>query len=249
MKTRQNSPLPETPAAPQTDRLAQKTNAKVEAAYDAELVRRFKAGDESAFTEIVQRHYSRIRSLANESLHNHADAEEVAQDTFIRAHRGLVNFRGDSSLTVWLYRIAINLARNRYWFYFRRHRHDMISIDQAAVEGSTLSLTGLLTDGTVAPRSESMTGEFVALVAECMQQLEESHREILTMRTMLHLSYEEIAASLRINVGTVKSRVARARERLRQLLHQMAPEFGRDSRLADYFEFNRRLPAPGFALA
>jgi RNA polymerase sigma-70 factor (ECF subfamily) len=182
-------------------------------------------------------------------LHNHADAEEVAQDTFVRAHRGLANFRGDSSLASWLYRIAINLARNRYWFYFRRRRHDTISIDQAAVEGSTLSLEGVLTDGAVAPRSESMTREFVALVAECMQKLDDSHREILTMRTKLDLSYEEIAVSLRINVGTVKSRVARARERLRQLLFQMAPEFGRESNVIEFFEFNQPRTAPGLVPA
>lgn len=249
MKTRQTHPAQEISATSGADRLAQKTNAKIAAAYDAGLVERFKAGDESVFTEIVQRHYSQVRAIANESLRNHADAEEVAQDTFVRAHRGLANFRGDSSLASWLYRIAINLARNRYWFYFRRRRHDTISIDQAAVEGSNLSLAGVLTDGAVAPRAESMTSEFVALVAACMQKLEDSHREILTMRTMRDLSYEEIAASLRINVGTVKSRVARARERLRQLLFQMAPEFGREPNVTEFFEFNQPRTALGLVPA
>ena len=95
---------------------------KIEAAYDAVLVERFKNGDESAFTEIIKRYYPRIRALANQTLHNQADAEEVAQDTFIRAHRGLVNFRGDASLATWLHCIGLNLARNRYWFFFRRRR-------------------------------------------------------------------------------------------------------------------------------
>ena len=237
------------PEAGATEPATAKTGNKAEAAYDATLVQRFNAGDESAFTEIIKRYYPRIRALANQTLHNQADAEEVAQDTFIRAHRGLANFRGDSSLATWLYCIGLNLARNRYWFYFRRRRHDTISIDRAVVEGSNVSLTGALSDGTPGPRAESMTSEFVALIAECMERLDASHREILTMRTNLNLSYEEIAVALGINVGTVKSRIARARERLRALLLQKAPEFGQASNVSNFFEPVRAMPAPSFAVA
>ncbi len=235
--------------AEQTEQATTKSKNKAEAAYDAGLVQRFNAGDESAFSEIIQRYYSRIRSLANQTLHNQADAEEVAQDTFIRAHRALANFRGDSSLATWLYCIGLNLARNRYWFYFRRRRQDTISIDRAVVEGSSVSLAGVLSDGSAGPRTESMTSEFVELISECMERLEESHREILTMRTIRNLSYEEIAAALGINVGTVKSRIARARERLRALLLQLAPEFGEESNVTSFFEPVRSLPAPSFAMA
>src|SRR5512135_642230 len=93
------------------------------AAHDAGLVQRCMNGDDTAFTEIVQRHYARIRSQANRVLRNPADAEEVAQDTFVRAHRGLASFRGDCSLAVWLHCIALNLARNRYGFNLRRRRN------------------------------------------------------------------------------------------------------------------------------
>ena len=233
----------------QIEQGATRSKNKLEAAYDAVLVQRFNAGDESAFSEIIQRYYARIRSLANQTLHNLADAEEVAQDTFIRAHRALANFRGDSSLATWLYCIGLNLARNRYWFYFRRRRQDTISIDRAVVEGSGVSLAGVLSDGSAGPRGESMTGEFVTLISECMERLEASHREILTMRTLRNLSYEEIAATLGINVGTVKSRIARARERLRALLQQRAPEFGEESNITSFFEPVREQPAPGFAMA
>ncbi len=228
-----------------TDRLAGKARSKVESEYDAALVQRFKAGDESAFTEIVQRHYARIRALAQQTLHNLGDAEEVTQDTFIRAHRNLANFRGDCSLGGWLHCIGLNLARNRYWFNFRRRRQDMISLDQTTGEDGSLSLAGALSDGTTAPRAQFMKGEFVDLIAQCMQQLDAPHREILTMRNVLSLSYEEIATCLNINVGTVKSRVARGRERLRELLRDMAPEFGREATPADFFETDRSLPAPG----
>jgi len=220
---------------------------KLESHYDAGLVQRFKAGDESAFTEIIQRHYSRIRSVANRALHNQADAEEMAQDTFIRAHRNLGNFRGECTLAAWLSCIALNLARNRYWFNFRRHRHNTISIDKIAVDNSTLSLSGVLSDGRIGPREDAMTNDFVDLIAECMARLDAPHREILTMRTKLNLSYEEIAAKLAVNVGTVKSRIARARERLREVLRHRAPEFGREPGANDIFEPSR--PMPDFRLA
>jgi RNA polymerase sigma-70 factor (ECF subfamily) len=228
---------------------ASKAAKKAEAAYDADLVRQFKEGDEAAFTEIIKRYYSRIRAVANQTLHNQADAEEVTQDTFIRAHRGLATFRGESSLATWLYCIGINLARNRYWFNFRRHRHNTVSIDRPLTEGGTTSLSGALCDDGASPRSESMTSEFVSLISRCLDQLDASHREILTMRSMLNLSYEEIATNLQINVGTVKSRIARAREHLRERLIQMAPEFGREWSAIDFFEVLRPLPSPAFTAA
>jgi RNA polymerase sigma-70 factor (ECF subfamily) len=228
----------------QADRQAEK---KSEAAIDAELVQRSKAGDEPAFNEIIKRYYPRIKALAQQTLHNEADAEEVAQDTFIRAHRGLANFRGDSSLATWLYCIGLNLARNRYWYFFRRRRQDTLSIDKPVSEGSTQSFAEVLSDGVSNPRKETIQGEFSALVAAAMERLDRSHREILTMRGSLDLSYEEIAGLLGMNVGTVKSRIARAREKLRALLLQAAPEFGREAELAEFFESSRETPAHGNA--
>jgi RNA polymerase sigma-70 factor (ECF subfamily) len=104
----------------QSDRAARAAASHQEAAYDAELVRRFNAGDEPAFVEIMTRYREKIFSVALALLRNRADAEEIAQDTFIRAHRGLARFRGDSSLATWLHRIAVNLARNRLRWWRRR---------------------------------------------------------------------------------------------------------------------------------
>jgi RNA polymerase sigma-70 factor (ECF subfamily) len=222
---------------------AQKADKQSETAYDHELVNRCKAGDEAAFSEIIKRYYPRIRALALQTLHNDADAEEVAQDTFIRAHRGLANFRGDASLATWLYCIGLNLARNRYWYFFRRRRQDTLSIDKPVAEGSTQSFAEVLSDGVSDPRKETMHSEFAGLVSAAMERLDRSHREILSMRGTLDLSYEEIAAILGMNVGTVKSRIARAREKLRALLVQAAPEFGREAALADFFESTREAPA------
>jgi len=215
---------------------------KAEAAYDSALVKRYTTGDETAFTEIMNRYYGRIMGLALNLLRNRADAEEIAQDTFLRVHRGLANFRGDSSLATWLYRIALNLARNRYWYFFRRRRQDSISIDRPFGEETGATLGDFIAADRGDPAQETVTNEFADLIASCMEKLDARQREILTMRNTLHLSYEDIARALGINVGTVKSRIARARENLRKLIAECAPEFDRQSQTdvgRDYFVSSR----------
>jgi RNA polymerase sigma-70 factor (ECF subfamily) len=206
-----------------------------EAAYDATLIQRFNHGDEKAFVEIMQRYHGKIFGLAHNLLRNAADAEEIAQDTFIRAHRGLANFRGDSSLATWLYRIALNLSRNRYWYFFRRRRQDSVSLERPLSEDSDATFADFISSEAQNPVQETVTTEFTDLIAACMEKLDARHREILTMRNVLNLPYEEIARALRINVGTVKSRIARARENLRKLLAEAAPEFNPESGPADFF--------------
>jgi len=213
-----------------------------EAAIDADLVRRFLKGNESAFNEIVTRYSGKIYGLTFNLLRNAADAEEVTQDTFIRAYRGLIRFRGDSSLATWLYRIALNLARNRYWYFFRRRRHNWISLDRPLTDESNATFADLIAAGDNDPAQETATTEFTSLVAECMERLDNRHREILTMRNALDLSYEEIARALGINVGTVKSRIARAREYLRELLAESCPEFGCAKAGPDFFLSPRTAP-------
>jgi RNA polymerase sigma-70 factor (ECF subfamily) len=219
-----------------------------EAAFDRELVRRVNAGDEAAFNKIVERYRTKIFGLTLGLLHNRGDAEEITQDTFIRAYRGLVRFRGDASLATWLYRIAMNLARNRYWYFFRRRRHATLSLDCPLGDDSAATFADQFASEAHDPAQETATDEFTSLIAECMERLDAVHREILTMRNILHLSYEEIAASLGLNVGTVKSRIARARERLRAQLAEICPEFAADLPPADFFLSPRAAYArPAFA--
>lgn len=206
-----------------------------EAVYDAMLVERFNAGDEAAFVEIMSRYRGKIFSIALGLLRNRADAEEITQDTFIRAHRGLSRFRGDSSLATWLHRIAVNLARNRYWYFFRRRRQDSLSLDHTIGEDADGTFADLIAADAPDPAQQNVRDEFAALVSLCMERLDKKHREILTLRNVLNLPYEEIARTLHINVGTVKSRIARARENLRALLAEMCPEFAPAKSRADYF--------------
>jgi RNA polymerase sigma-70 factor (ECF subfamily) len=194
-----------------------------EVALDRLLVDRFKSGDATAFDEMVTRYWDRIYAMVNQLLRNQQDAEEVTQDAFIRAHRGLVNFRGDSAFSTWLYQIATNLARNRYWYWWRRKRDKSVSFDQPAGPDNDTTLAEIFpADEIETPQDAAVSKEFVNRIAECMETLNEKHREILVLRNVKNQSYEEIAAILGISVGTVKSRIARARESLRE---KMGDEF------------------------
>jgi RNA polymerase sigma-70 factor (ECF subfamily) len=207
-----------------------------EALLDSQLVMRFNAGEESAFVEIMMRHQARIFASAMALVRNRADAEEIAQDTFVRAHRALPRFRGDSSVATWLHKIAVNLARNRYWYHFRRRKHATLSLDAAVGDDGDASFSDLLSTSAPDPSQETSRMEFVSAVETSLEKLEPSHRKILTMRSILDQSYEEIASALGINVGTVKSRIARARERLRSQLAEECPEFATDGNPSEWFE-------------
>lgn len=199
--------------------------AREEAQHDTDLVQRFIAGDGAAFDEIIARYRERMFSVAFAVLRNRGDAEEIAQDTFIRAHRGLANFRGESSLATWLHRIALNLARNRYWYFFRRQRHTTLSLDASTTNDGQASFADMVATDAAGPEREALTSEFSALVAACMERLGDPARTILTLRNGLNRSYGEIARELGISVGTVKSRIARARANLRVLLAETSPDF------------------------
>ena len=167
----------------------------------------------------------RVFSVAYSYLKNRADAEEIAQDTFIRANRGLGCFRGDCSLATWLHGIATNLARNRYWYFFRRRRHVTDSIDVAVGDDNPTSFAETMGCGARSPVREALTDEFSDLISQCMKRLDPPQRRILILRNTLDQPYAEIARELGISIGTVKSRIARARANLRAILAETYPEF------------------------
>lgn len=210
--------------------------ARSAAVTDRGLIRRFNGGDESAFTEIVGRYRVRIQALAARFLRNDADAEEIAQDTFVRAYRGLARFRGEASLATWLHRIAVNLARNRYWYFFRRRKHLTLSLDCPLGAETSGTFSDLVATEEAGPMRQAAAKEFVALVGDCMAQLDAGQREILVLRNQLHRPYDEIASALGISVGTVKSRIARARGKLRDLMIEACPEFSVEAAARDWFE-------------
>src|ERR1017187_285180 len=186
-----------------------KLNSERESAHDSELVRRFNAGDEAAFVEIVTRYRGKMLSIALRHLRNYADAEEITQDTFIRAHRGLARFRGDSSLATWLHRIAFNLSRNRCKYYSYRCRHSTLSLDCSLSDDKRATVSESIASDAPDPVREAMVGDFSALVNVCMDRLSPRQREILALRNGSNESYGDIAQKLGISIGTVKSRLAR----------------------------------------
>ena len=182
------------------------------------LIKRIKDGDLAAYETIVSRYWDRTYARVIQLLNNRQDAEEVTQDAFIRAQRGLESFRGEASFGTWLYQIATNLARNRYWYWFRRKRDQSFSIDQPLSDDSDMTLEDFMPSEQESPSQYAITQEFVDRVAICMDELSEQHREVLVLRNIENMSYDAIADRLGLSVGTVKSRIARGRERLRDLM-------------------------------
>jgi len=232
-----------------SDRNIKAAASKAEAQHDSTLVRRFNSGEEAAFVEIMSRHRERVMSVAFAMLKNHADAEEIVQDTFMRAHRGLARFRGDSSLATWLHRISMNLSRNRYWYFFRRRRHSTISLDCTLGDDNKATISDLVASDSPDPAREASSGDFINMVATCMKKLGSEQRRILVLRNTLDRSYGEIARELGVNIGTVKSRIARARKNLRVLLSDCSPEFAQEDDPISWFEPARPSGGPQFAAA
>jgi RNA polymerase sigma-70 factor (ECF subfamily) len=224
---------------PVTDRRSVPTPSQREARYDAGLVRRFNSGDATAFLEIVTRYRTKMLHVALPLLRNHADAEEIAQDTFVRAHRGLASFRGESSLAAWLHRIALNLSRNRYWYFNRRQRHRGVPFDEVLGADNSSTLAEMIASPEPGPVQAAVLRDFSTLVASSMALLSPGQREILLLRNGGDHSYRDIARQLDIEIGTVKSRIARARERLRFLLEEAYASSPHPASSSPWFESHR----------
>lgn len=188
---------------------------------DEQLVGKFKLGDEDAFIAIMNRYRDMIFNVAMGVLRNRWDAEESTQDTFIRAHRALPQFRGEAALSTWLYRIVLNVARNRYGYFRRRMQHVTSSLDSPAVPDRAALPKESLVSTEPDPEHGLELAEIAGQIERGMTQLRPKYREILLLRNTLHYSYPEIGAIIGINIGTVKSRIARARHSLRGQLTEL----------------------------
>jgi RNA polymerase sigma-70 factor (ECF subfamily) len=187
---------------------------------DRDLVLRLQAGAEAAFDELVRRHQARALHIAYQILRNHEDAVEVAQDAFVNVYRHIQTFRGDAEFTTWLHQIVVNLARNKHRWWKRRGRSASVSLD-APLPGTDGDLSRDPPSPADAPDAELVQAELVRQVDAAMEKLPRKFREVLVLRNGEELSYEEIAGVLRCSVGTVKSRIARARAALRELVHDL----------------------------
>jgi RNA polymerase sigma-70 factor (ECF subfamily) len=184
---------------------------------DRELVARCRAGDEAAFDALVLRHRERAFNIAYPLLLNYEDATEVAQDAFVKVYRSIGGFRGDCEFTTWLYQIVVNLARNKRRWWMRRGRKITVSMD-CPVETPDGEMTAQVAAATDPPDAEVARAEFVRTLEERIANLPTRYREVLLLRNVEDMSYEKIAVVLDCSVGAVKSRIARAREALRQAM-------------------------------
>jgi RNA polymerase sigma-70 factor (ECF subfamily) len=181
---------------------------------EAELVRRAQRGDLHAYDDLVRRYQERIYATIYHMTSNHEDANDLAQDTFIKAYHALKSFKGGSSLYTWLYRIAVNKTIN--FLKQRRHRTHM-SLDDLDINAEhDPDIVALVSDKT--PRREAGLAELQQKLNEAMQQLSESHRLVVTLHDVQGLPHEEIAKIMDCNVGTVRSRLFYARQQLQGFL-------------------------------
>jgi RNA polymerase sigma-70 factor (ECF subfamily) len=182
---------------------------------EAALVQRCGAGDEIACAALVAEHQRMVVQLAINLLGDRDEALDLSQDVFLRVFRTIHRFRGQSSLRTWIYRIAVNQARNRHRFWRRRHRADQVSLDaHVAAHGDFLS------GGEAGPDRVLAQKELAAQLNHALEGLPFDQRTAIVLREIDGLSYDEIAYSLGVAVGTVKSRLTRARQALRLELRE-----------------------------
>lgn len=183
---------------------------------EAILVRRCAEGDEDACSAVVAEHQRMVFLLALHLLGDIEDARDLSQDVFLQVFRTIGRFRGQSALRTWIYRIAVNQARNRHRWWRRRRRGDQISIDDH------VRLHGDLpeTDGSVDPDRVLNRQAVAERVWRALDGLPFDQRTAIILREIDGLSYDEIAFSIGVAIGTVKSRLTRAREALRGQLRE-----------------------------
>jgi RNA polymerase sigma-70 factor (ECF subfamily) len=187
-----------------------------EAQVDQLLVERVQKGDKQAFDLLIKKYQHRIVSLVTRYVNDHAEALDVAQEAFIKAYRAIGNFRGDSAFYTWLYRIAINTAKN--WLVAAKRRPPASDID--AVDAEQYDMESRLKDrGT--PENELLREEIRETIYATIAQLPEDLRTAIVLREMEGMSYEEIATTMECPIGTVRSRIFRAREAIDEQLRPL----------------------------
>ena len=182
-----------------------RSNAEV----DALLVKRFQQGERGAFDVLVYKHQQSVARVVAMYVHDHDSVKDVVQEAFIRAYKGLHNFRNDSQFYTWLYRIAVNTAFN--FLKSSKRQRNMVDLDDASIQSEVTGLTTI--DG---PEKQLLNDDLGMAIKRAINRLPISLKTALLLREQDGLSYEQIADIVGCRVGTVKSRISRAREQLVQ---------------------------------
>jgi RNA polymerase sigma-70 factor (ECF subfamily) len=194
---------------------------------EAAIVAELKAGSEAAYFWLVGEFQQPVYGLVYRIVNDPADAADTTQDVFLKVFRGMKHFHGESSLKTWIYRIALHEAANRRRWWFRHKAHET-SIEPVASDGLTggEAVQAALTDRAESPFDTVAHHEVQIRVDEALRKVPEPYRTTLVLRDLEEMSYEEIADVLQISLGTVKSRLTRGREALRQRLASYVRESG-----------------------
>ncbi len=185
---------------------------------EALLIQRCVAGDEQACVELVNEHQRMVYQLGMHLLGDQDEALDLSQEVFLRVFRTIARFRGQSALKTWIYRIVINQARNRQRWWKRRHRSEQVSLDEHLEQFGDVSAPV----EHVTPDRVFGQKELASRIRQALERLPFEQRTAIVLREIDGLSYDEIAFSLGVAVGTVKSRLTRARESLRAQLKEAA---------------------------
>lgn len=187
---------------------------------EAKLIERLARRDERAFNELVRTYERRVFGVVLRMLGNPAEAEDLSQEVFYQVFKAIGTFRGDSKLSTWIYRIAVNLCKNRAKYLKVRHTSDQTDIEEQA-ERVPLGEARHANVGQVERPDEMMEGRQVEkIVRDAIVQLEPAFRECLVLRDVEELSYGEIGEITSLPAGTVKSRIFRARAQLKELVEK-----------------------------
>ena len=199
------------------DRVTPASAVESRSLAEAEFIERLKCGEAAAFEELVAARSGEIYGLLFRLTENSEEARDLTQETFLRAFQNIGRFRGEADLRTWIYRIAINQARNRWRWWRRRSRDSTVSLD-ANHGSSDLPIIATLAESSANPEQTTLAHEREVVLRMALRRLGLAYRETVILRDIEGFSYEEIATTLGINVGTVKSRLARGRQELRKKL-------------------------------
>jgi RNA polymerase sigma-70 factor, ECF subfamily len=187
---------------------------------EAQFLERLKAGDAAAFNHLVVERSGDIYALLYRLTEDAEEARDLTQEVFLQAFRNIGGFRGDADLRTWLYRIAVNQARNRWRWWKRRRRDRTVSLDAPSAEGNDVPLSASLPSAGEGgdPEQQTLARERERALLTALRSLARPYREVILLRDIEGLAYEDVAAALDLNVGTVKSRLSRGRAELRRRL-------------------------------
>jgi RNA polymerase sigma-70 factor (ECF subfamily) len=200
------------------ERVASAADFELRPASDDQFLERLRRGEAAAYERLVAEQSGDVYALLFRLTNDAEEARDLTQETFLRTFQSITRFRGDSTLKTWIYRIAINQARNRWRWWRRRRRDATVSLDATDEQRDKPLAATLPSEHALNPEQEALAHERELQLRDALLGLRQSYREAVILRDVEGFSYEEIAGTLQISIGTVKSRISRGRLELRKKL-------------------------------